>query len=103
MSALARIVNPRLDADLVSAGMVRDLAVSGDGAVTFTFLLSADDPATLVRQARAAVEAVAGVAKERVKITVKNPAASAGATTPPPGTAPASPPPPQMPPPPTPV
>ncbi len=97
MSALARIVNPRLEADLLSAGMVRDLTVGDDGSVSFTILLSSEDPATLVRQARTAVEGVEGVVKERLKIAVKNPAASAA----PAGTTPASAP--NVPPPPTPV
>ena len=52
-AALARIRNPRLDNDLLSGGMIRDLDVQADGAVSFTFLLAPDDPATLVRQARA--------------------------------------------------
>ena len=59
-AALAAIRNPRLDNDLLSAGMVRDLAVREDGSVSFTFLLSPEDPATLVRQARAAVQGVEG-------------------------------------------
>jgi ATP-binding protein involved in chromosome partitioning len=100
-TALARIVNPRLETDLLSGGMVRELVVGSDGSVSFTVLLSSEDPATLVRQARAAVEAVDGVVKERVKIAVKNPSATAA----PAGTAPASAPPaaPNVPPPPTPV
>ena len=62
-SALARIQNPRLETDLLSAGMIRDLTVSRRGQRRFTFLLLRDDPATLVRQARAAVEAVEGVGR----------------------------------------
>src|SRR5829696_7003833 len=73
-AALARIRNPRLDNDLLSAGMIRDLEVQPDGGVSFTFLLAPDDPATLVRQARAAVQAVEGVRKDAVKIAVSNPA-----------------------------
>jgi ATP-binding protein involved in chromosome partitioning len=73
-AALAGIRNPRVDNDLLSAGMIRNLAVTEDGKVTFTFLLAQDDPATLVRQARAAVQAVEGVRRDEVKITVTNPA-----------------------------
>jgi ATP-binding protein involved in chromosome partitioning len=87
-SALARIRNPRLDADLLSAGMVRDLNVTDDGKVTFTFLLSREDPATLVREARAAVVAIEGVRKEEVKISVVDPSGPARATHAPPGAAP---------------
>ena len=59
-----RISNPRLENDLLSAGMIRDLAVTDEGGVTFTFLLAPEDPATLVRQARAAVQAIEGVRRE---------------------------------------
>ena len=58
LAALAAIRNPRVDNDLLSAGMIRDLAVTDEGGVTFTFLLAPDDPATLVRQARAAVQGI---------------------------------------------
>jgi hypothetical protein len=40
---------------------VHDLAVDDDGKVSFTFHLTREDPATLVRDARKAVQAVAGV------------------------------------------
>jgi ATP-binding protein involved in chromosome partitioning len=94
-AALARIRNPRLDNDLLSAGMIRDLVVQPDGAVGFTFLLSPEDPATLVRQARAAVQEVEGVRKDAVKIAVTNPAGPAKVThAPPQGSAPAATPPP---------
>jgi ATP-binding protein involved in chromosome partitioning len=73
ISALAGIQNPRLENDLISSGMVRELEVAPDGRVTFTFLLASDDPATLVRAARSAVRAVAGVTE--VKISVTNPSA----------------------------
>jgi ATP-binding protein involved in chromosome partitioning len=79
-AALARIQNPRLDNDLLSAGMIRDLSVSEEGRVTFTFLLAPEDPATLVRSARAAVAAVEGVRKDEIKINVTNPAGPARST-----------------------
>jgi ATP-binding protein involved in chromosome partitioning len=84
-AALARIRNPRLDNDLLSAGMIRDLAVDEEGKVSFTFLLSREDPATLVREARAAVRQVPGVRADAVKITVVDPAGPAAATHGPPG------------------
>jgi len=89
-AALARIRNPRLDNDLLSAGMIRDLSATPDGRVTFTFLLSRDDPATLVREARAAVRQVPGVQPDQVKITVVDPAGPAGTTHGPPAGAPQS-------------
>jgi ATP-binding protein involved in chromosome partitioning len=73
-SALARIQNPRLENDLLSAGMIRDLVVTEDGKVSFTFLLAPEDPATLVRTARAAVSSIDGVRKDEIKINVTNPA-----------------------------
>lgn len=72
-AALARVRNPRLEADLLSAGMIRDLAVAPDGKVAFTFLLAPEDPATLVREARAAVRAVEGVQPTEIRIHVVNP------------------------------
>jgi ATP-binding protein involved in chromosome partitioning len=90
LAALAGIRNPRLENDLLSAGMIRDLAVTGEGGVTFTFLLAPDDPATLVREARAAVQAIEGVRREAVKINVTNPAGAAKVTHGPPAGGPAA-------------
>ena len=87
LAALAAIRNPRHDNDLLSAGMIRDLAVTEDGGVAFTFLLAPDDAATLVRQARAAVQGIEGVRRDAVKITVTNPAGPAKVTHGPPGDA----------------
>jgi ATP-binding protein involved in chromosome partitioning len=86
-AALAGIRNPRLDNDLLSAGMIRDLSVTEGGKVSFTFLLAPEDPATLVRSARAAVAAVEGVHKDEIKINVSNPAGPAKATHGPPTSA----------------
>jgi ATP-binding protein involved in chromosome partitioning len=72
-AALSRIQNPRLENDLLSAGMVRDLAVTDDGKVSFTFLLSREDPATLVREARAAIRAIDGVNPQELRISVVDP------------------------------
>ena len=80
VEALAGIRNPRLDNDLLSAGMIRDLSVTDAGGVAFTFLLAPEDPATLVRQARAAVQAIDGVRRDEIKITVTNPAGPARTT-----------------------
>jgi ATP-binding protein involved in chromosome partitioning len=76
--ALATLKNPRLGADIVSAGLVKDLAVDDSGAVTFGFVLSREDPGTLVREARKAVQAVPGVSGVTVKVLDGN-AAPAGA------------------------
>jgi ATP-binding protein involved in chromosome partitioning len=76
-AALSRIQNPRLGNDLLSAGMIRDLEVTG-GRVSFTFLLGRQDPATLVREARKALQALEGVSE--VKINVQDPAGPAQVT-----------------------
>jgi ATP-binding protein involved in chromosome partitioning len=80
IAALAKIQNPRLENDILSAGMIRDLTVSEEGRVTFTFLLAPEDPATLVRSARGAVAAIDGVRKEEIKINVTNPGGPARTT-----------------------
>jgi ATP-binding protein involved in chromosome partitioning len=71
--ALASVRNPRTGDDLVSGGHVRELNIADDGRVTFQFVLAPEDAGTLVREARAAAEAVEGV--DRVKIDVKLPVA----------------------------
>jgi len=90
IAALSRVQNPRLEGDVFSTGMVRDISVTPSGGVSFTFLLSRGDPATLVREARAAVSAVEGVRREEVKISVADPSGAGGPTHPPPGTVPAA-------------
>ena len=66
--ALGGITNPRQGRDIVGAGMVRDLAVDEHGAVSFTFVLTREDPGSLARQARKAVEAVPGVTGVKVNV-----------------------------------
>lgn len=70
-AALADVDHPRTGRDVLSGGQVRGLEADDEGAVRFQFVLSADDPGKLVKAARAAVEAVHGVA--RVKVDVKLP------------------------------
>ena len=66
--ALGGVRNPRNGRDVLAASMVRDLAIDETGSVSFTFVLTRDDPASLARQARKAVEAVEGVAAVKVNI-----------------------------------
>jgi ATP-binding protein involved in chromosome partitioning len=63
-------------AALAQPDKVHDLAVDDAGHVSFTFHLTREDPATLVRDARKAVQAVAGVAD--VKINVVDAAGAGG-------------------------
>ena len=79
-AALTGIVNPRLGKDVISAGMVTDVAISDSGDVRIVFALGSDDPGTLVREARRAVQQVEGVAS--VKIDVLAAPAAQAATTP---------------------
>ena len=93
-TALAAIPHPRLGGSL-AATVVHELVAGEDGRVSFTFHLTREDPATLVRDARKAVQAVDGV--RDVKISVVDPGADAGAGppgTPSPRAAPGVPPPP---------
>ena len=75
--ALTNVRNPRVDNDVISAGMVHDLTIGDDGRVSFTFVLSRDDPPGLVREARRAVGEVEGVGE--VKINVVEPQAGSSA------------------------
>ena len=70
--ALASVRNPRTGADVMAAEMVRDIATTVNGKVRLTLLLAADDDATLVRDVRQAIEALAGVAD--VRVDVRDPA-----------------------------
>ena len=91
-TALSAIPHPRLGGSL-AATVVHELEADEDGRVSFTFHLTREDPATLVRDARKAVQAVDGV--RDVKINVLDPGAGAtGAAAAAPRGAPGVPPPP---------
>jgi len=77
-TALATLRHPRLGQTLTAAGVVHDLVVDDEGLVSFTFHLTREDPATLVRDARKTIQAVEGV--RDVKITVVDPGVSAAAS-----------------------
>jgi ATP-binding protein involved in chromosome partitioning len=71
--ALTNVRNPRVDNDVISAGMVQSLDIDPEGHVSMTFALGRDDPAGLVREVRRAVRAVEGV--KEVEIEVVEPGA----------------------------
>src|SRR5438105_8959427 len=77
--ALSQLTNPRRGADVLAAGMVKDLAVDDRGAVSFTFLLGRDDPGSLARDVRKAVQGVPGVTAVRVNVTDASATAQAAA------------------------
>jgi len=73
--ALGAITQPR---------HVRDLLVDAQGAVSFTFVLTTADPASLARQARKAVESLPGVTGVKVNVVdAANGGARASAPAPP--------------------
>src|SRR3989440_990403 len=94
--ALSQLQNPRRGGDVLTAGMVKDLAVDDSGTVSFTFLLGRDDPGSLAREVRKAVQGVPGVTAVRVNVTDASAAAGATAAGAP-RTAPAGVPPPSTP------
>jgi ATP-binding protein involved in chromosome partitioning len=66
--ALSAVRNNRLGLNILEAGMVRDIGTTVDGKVRFSLLLSSADDATIVRDARQAVEQVPGVKEVRVDV-----------------------------------
>jgi ATP-binding protein involved in chromosome partitioning len=76
--ALDQVRNPRIGRSVVAAEMIHDIATTTDGRVRLTFLLSAADDATLVRDVRQALERVDGVTD--VRIDVRDPAQGPGGT-----------------------
>ncbi len=71
VTALQNVANPASGSDVHSGGQVQNLVVDDDGSVRFSFTLRPEDPGTLVRAVRKAVEAVDGV--EIVKVNVQPP------------------------------
>jgi ATP-binding protein involved in chromosome partitioning len=67
-AALSSVRSSRLGLNILEAGMVRDVATTLDGKVRFSVLLSAADDASLVRDARQAVQQVAGVTDVQVDV-----------------------------------
>jgi len=81
--ALAAVVNPVTDEDVVAAGQVSGVSVDLDGCARFAFSLRRGDPGKLVREARAAAEAVPGVARVKVDVELpQSPVAPAGPSAP---------------------
>lgn len=81
-AALASVRNNRLGLNVLEAGMVRDIATSLDGKVRFSVLLSAADDASIVRDARQAVEQLPGVTEVRIDVKDAAQTGSAGAVRP---------------------
>jgi ATP-binding protein involved in chromosome partitioning len=71
MAALSRVNHSGSGKDVLASGHVQGVEVDASGEVRFSFLMRADDPADLVKEARSAAEAVAGV--KAVKVNVQLP------------------------------
>jgi ATP-binding protein involved in chromosome partitioning len=78
VEALSGVRNPRTGHTVIEAAMVRDLALTDSGKVRLTFVLGAQDPASLVRDVRQTVEHVEGVTE--VRVDVKDPSQVQGRT-----------------------
>jgi ATP-binding protein involved in chromosome partitioning len=66
-AALENVVSPSTGGNVLESGQVEELRIE-DGVVAFGFALAPNDPGSLVREARAAVEAVDGVTKVRIDV-----------------------------------
>ncbi|HSH76661.1 MAG TPA: Mrp/NBP35 family ATP-binding protein [Longimicrobiales bacterium] len=78
MAALARISHPGSGRDLVAGGHVQNVEVDEGGTARFQFLLRPEDPGDLVKQARAAVEALEGIADVKINVQLPQMAPSSG-------------------------
>jgi ATP-binding protein involved in chromosome partitioning len=88
MAALSAVAHPASGKDLVATGHIQDLEVDDEGEVRFGFVMRAEDPGDLVKQARSAAEAVEGVRAVKVNVTLPQ-MAPAGGGAPKPGSVPA--------------
>ena len=96
-AALRAVMNPKRGTDIVTADMVKDVVADQGGGISFTFLLSREDPGSLAREARKAAQGVPGVSAVRVNIvdpTADGGKRPAGAARPGGGAQPGVPPPP---------
>jgi len=79
LAALQSVQHPGSDSDVVTAGLVKNLVAEADGKIRFSFMLRPDDPGTLVRAARKAVEGVEGVTEVKVNVQLPQTPAAAPA------------------------
>lgn len=92
--ALTNVRNPRVDNDVISAGMIREVNVADDGVVSLVFELGREDSAGLVREVRKAVSSVEGVSDVKIKVVEPGTGAQSQPAR---GQAPGGPPPPPQP------
>ena len=79
-TALKGVVNSQTGQDVIAGGQVKDVLVGDSGHVTFSFSLRRGDPGSLVREARAAAEAVAGVSGVKVDVRLPQSPPAGGAS-----------------------
>ena len=84
VEALGNVSNPRTGHSVIEGAMIRDLALTDSGKVRLTFLLGAQDPASLVRDVRQTIEKVDGVTEVRVDVKDPSQAQHGSAHAPPP-------------------
>jgi len=84
VEALGGVSNPRTGHSVIEGAMIRDLALTESGKVRLTFLLGAQDPASLVRDVRQTIEKVDGVTEVRVDVKDPSQAQHGSAHAPPP-------------------
>jgi ATP-binding protein involved in chromosome partitioning len=82
MEALAAVASPSGGGSVVARGQIQNLVLDEDGTARFTFLMAQDDPGSLVKDLRARVEGVPGVASAKVNVQLPQ---SAPPTAPGPG------------------
>lgn len=81
--SLSRVMNARVNASVVAAEMVRDIATTTEGKVSLTLLMTAQDDAAIAKQVREALVTTSGVTDVRIDIQDANapgkPASARGA------------------------
>lgn len=66
--ALSGVTNPDTGVNVLEGGQVQELRLEEDGRVRFAFELRPEDPGSLVKEARGAVEAVEGVGRAKIDV-----------------------------------
>ena len=89
LEALAGVRHPTTGRDVVESGHVEGLEVGETGDVRFSFGIQADDPGGLVKDARNAVEALDGVRKVKIDVTLPQSGQTPGSLEPPTASVPA--------------
>jgi len=78
LTALAAVSSPESDGNVVKKGQIQKLEVEEGGLVRFSFFMAPDDPGSLVKALRNAVEAVEGVTSVKVNVQLPQAQTSGG-------------------------